>query len=355
MEPNTVQLNDIALFVEVAKRKSFSLAARALHMPTSTLSRRIGQLERAIGLRLINRNTRRLELTDAGSIYLRRCQGLIDEARLAQEQLLSLSSKPKGRLSISMPYSLAIWLLPTSLRAFMDAYPDLECEFDLNMKSTADSQGEPFDIMLRFGRDGSDFHDDNAAVIDEIIRLENYLYASDEYLAQHGEPRTPADLVDHQCLRTAIDEAHSFWILSNGKHTERVEIGGHLAGNNISVMGTLSGLGLGIARLPFCQALDPIIERHSLRRVLPHWQVQPISIYGHFPQQILPAKTRAFMDFIRPQLGPAGSLPPASPLAAADDESDAADADMLLAEGPQAALPAPKRRGRPRAPDSSAH
>lgn len=123
MEPNTVQLNDIALFVEVAKRKSFSLAARALHMPTSTLSRRIGQLERAIGLRLINRNTRRLELTDAGSIYLRRCQGLIDEARLAQEQLLSLSSKPKGRLSISMPYSLAIWLLPTSLRAFMDAIP----------------------------------------------------------------------------------------------------------------------------------------------------------------------------------------------------------------------------------------
>lgn len=89
--------------------------------------------------------------------------------------------------------------------------------------------------------------------------------------------------------------------------------------------------------------------------MLPHWQVQPISIYGHFPQQILPAKTRAFMDFIRPQLGPAGSLPPSSPLAAADDESDAADADMLLAEGPQAALPAPKRRGRPRAPDSSAH
>lgn len=123
MQAQTVQLNDIALFVEVAKRKSFSLAARALDMPTSTLSRRINQLEKAIGLRLINRNTRRLELTDAGTVYLLRCQGLIDETRLAREQLESLTGRPKGRLNISMPYSLAIWLLPTSLGAFLDSYP----------------------------------------------------------------------------------------------------------------------------------------------------------------------------------------------------------------------------------------
>ncbi|AHV93173.1 LysR family transcriptional regulator [Bordetella holmesii] len=350
MEPNTVQLNDIALFVEVAKRKSFSLAARALHIPTSTLSRRIGQLERAIGLRLINRNTRRLELTDSGSTYLRRCQGLIDEARLAQEQLLSLSSKPKGRLSISMPYSLAIWLLPTSLRAFMDAYPDLECEFDLSMKSTADSQGEPFDIVLRFGRAGSDFQDDNAVVVDEIIRLDNYLYASDEYLEQHGEPQSPADLIHHQCLRTAIDDAHSFWLLTHGKQTERIEISGHLAGNNISVMGTFAGLGLGITRLPSCQALDPIIERHSLRRILPQWQVQPISIYGHFPQQILPAKTRAFMDFIQPQLGPADTLPVQTQQKPPADEMDI-DGSAQAGVMPSGS----KRRNRAHTPDSSSH
>src|SRR5690606_29761061 len=79
MDPHPINLNDITLFVEVARRKSFSLAARALAMPTSTLSRRISQLEQAIGLRLINRNTRRLELTDAGAAYLQRCQGLVDE------------------------------------------------------------------------------------------------------------------------------------------------------------------------------------------------------------------------------------------------------------------------------------
>src|SRR5690606_4834968 len=135
MESHPIQLNDIALFVEVARRKSFSLAARALSMPTSTLSRRISQLEHAIGLRLINRNTRRLELTNAGAAYLRRCQGLVDEARLAHEQLQTLSASPQGRLSIAIPYSIAMWLLPEALKAFTERYPDLECEFDMSMKA----------------------------------------------------------------------------------------------------------------------------------------------------------------------------------------------------------------------------
>ena len=149
MEASTVQLNDIALFVEVAKRKSFSLAARALDMPTSTLSRRINELERAIGLRLINRNTRRLDLTEAGAAYMRRCQGLIDEARLAHEQLLSLSGGPSGNLRVSMPYSLAIWLLPETINDFTDRYPEVECEFDLSMMTASDAQGTPFDVVLR--------------------------------------------------------------------------------------------------------------------------------------------------------------------------------------------------------------
>src|SRR3546814_17047216 len=118
MESSPIQLNVIARFVEVARRQSFSMAARALSMPTSTLSRRIGQLEQAIGLRLINRNTRRLALTNAGNAYLRRCQGLVDEAPLAPEQLLDPSPRPQGRLRISIPFHMVTWLLPGALNAF---------------------------------------------------------------------------------------------------------------------------------------------------------------------------------------------------------------------------------------------
>lgn len=316
MEASPVQLNDIALFVEVAKRKSFSQAARALDMPTSTLSRRINELERAIGLRLINRNTRRLDLTDAGAAYMRRCQGLIDEARLAHEQLLSLSGGPSGNLRVSMPYSLAMWLLPETINDFTERYPDVECEFDLSMLTASDAQGTPFDIVLRFGREGDypGAASDNGngaplpaiegAVVHELVSLENHLYASDRYLERHGEPQTPADLSQHQCLRTTIDEAHSYWTLHNGAVTQRIPVKGHLAANNMSIAGTLAGLDLAITRMPHCLALEPIIQRNSLRRVLPGWSVDPISIYVVFPSSIQPAKTRAFMDFIRPKLGP---------------------------------------------------
>ncbi len=319
MEASTVQLNDIALFVEVAKRKSFSLAARALSMPTSTLSRRINELERAIGLRLINRNTRRLDLTEAGAAYMSRCQGLIDEARLAHEQLQSLSGGPSGNLRVSMPYSLAIWLLPETINDFTERYPEVECEFDLSMMTASDAQGTPFDIVLRFGRNSDyptaniDNGNGNGAltprsdghVVQELVSLNNYLYASDRYLQRFGEPKTPSDLTQHQCLRTTIDDAHSHWTLHNGKVSELVPVSGHLAANNMSIAGTLAGLDLAITRMPHCQALDPIIKRNSLRRVLPGWSVDPISIYVVYPSSIQPAKTRAFMDFIRPKLGPA--------------------------------------------------
>lgn len=310
MEASTVQLNDIALFVEVAKRNSFSLAARALDMPTSTLSRRINELERAIGLRLINRNTRRLNLTEAGAAYMSRCQGLIDEARLAHEQLQSLSGGPSGNLRVSMPYSLAIWLLPETINDFTDRYPDVECEFDLSMMNASDSQGTPFDIVLRFGRDNDTFLNGPAPrrsglVVQELVLLDNYLYASDRYLERYGEPKTPSDLTRHQCLRTMIDDAHSHWTLHNSTVSEKVPVSGHLAANNMSIAGTLAGLDLAITRMPHCQALDPIIKRNSLRRVLPGWSVDPISIYVVYPSSIQSAKTRAFMDLIRPKLGPA--------------------------------------------------
>ncbi|MGE8686805.1 MAG: LysR substrate-binding domain-containing protein [Achromobacter sp.] len=313
MEASTVQLNDIALFVEVAKRKSFSLAARALNMPTSTLSRRINELERAIGLRLINRNTRRLDLTEAGAAYMSRCQGLIDEARLAHEQLQMLSGGPSGNLRVSMPYSLAMWLLPETINDFTERYPEVECEFDLSMMTASDAQGTPFDVVLRFGRDTAhplstvetgNGVSHSGAVVQELVSLDNYLYASDSYLARHGEPRTPADLTQHQCLRTTIDEAHSYWTLHRGAVSERVPVAGHLAANNMSIAGTLAGLDLAITRMPHCQALDPIIKRNSLKRVLPGWSVDPISIYVVYPSSIQPAKTRAFMDFILPKLGP---------------------------------------------------
>jgi DNA-binding transcriptional LysR family regulator len=302
MDAATVQLNDIALFVEVARRKSFSLAARALEMPTSTLSRRISELERAVGMRLLNRNTRRLDMTDAGAVYFERCQSLVDEARFAHEQLLSISSQPQGKLIVSLPDSLAVLLLADSLQAFTDKYPELECELDLSLRS-ADPHAAPFDVMLRLGEPSSI---NNGMEVRELLALTRHLYASDEYIEKFGEPQTPGDLRNHECLRGYTTETSSAWLLSKGDQQERVVVQGRVTANNMGLLSDFVSLGMGIAPLPVYAATQGRMARaHSLRRVLPEWSAAPMPVFAIFPSRIMPAKTRAFMDFIVPKLAPA--------------------------------------------------
>ena len=111
-------LDNIALFVEVAKTRSFTRAADSLNMPASTLSRRISELEKNIGVRLLKRSTRRVDVTEAGAIYFERSQHIIDEARMAHEELVGITQQPKGRLRVSLPSSLALTYLAPIMRDF---------------------------------------------------------------------------------------------------------------------------------------------------------------------------------------------------------------------------------------------
>ncbi|CAM3471752.1 LysR family transcriptional regulator [Bordetella sputigena] len=300
MDAATVQLNDIALFVEVARRKSFSLAARALNIPTSTLSRRVSELERAVGMRLLNRNTRRLDLTEAGSQYFDRCQGLVDEARFAHEQLFSRTSRPEGKLTVCLPGSLAMLLMAEPLQAFTDEYPEIECELDLSLRS-ADPHAAPFDVMLRFGEPAST----DGMEVRELMTLKRNLYASKDYVARHGEPQTPADLTRFECLRSGSSDVSSTWILSRDSVVERVTVYGRIMANNMGLLSDFASMGLGIAPLPVYAATHGrISSEHSLHRVLPEWSTAPLPVYAVFPSRILPAKTRAFMEFMMPRLAP---------------------------------------------------
>src|SRR3546814_297194 len=210
-----IQLNDIALFGEVAKRKNFSHAAEALHMPASTLSRRVSELEQSIGMKLLNRSTRRIELTEAGLMYFERCRPIVEEARVAHDQLLDMAAQPKGRLRVSMPSSLAQLFLPAVIQEFRAQHPDIECDFDLNMQHI-DPISNPFDLVLRFGR-----QPDSSLVARQIMLMEHRLYASPQYLALHGVPRAPSDLGHHECLRTAMSEAFSYWEIGDESCRER--------------------------------------------------------------------------------------------------------------------------------------
>ncbi|AUL48623.1 LysR family transcriptional regulator [Bordetella trematum] len=294
-----IQLNDIALFVEVAKRKNFSHAAEALSIPTSTLSRRVSELERSIGMKLLNRSTRRIDLTEAGVIYFERCRHIVEEARVAHEQLQDMAAQPKGRLRISMPTSLAQLFLPIVIRDFREQYPDIECDFDLSMRPI-DPISNPFDLVLRFGP-----QPDSSLVARQIVLMTQQLYASPEYLERHGEPRVPADLGHHECLRPAMNEAYSYWVLHSGEKVERVQVTGRLAANNVGMLGRLASNGLGITPLLVFDAMERAISQGGLLRVLPQWSLTPIPLFALLPSRRIPAKTRAFLDFIQPRLAEA--------------------------------------------------
>ncbi|MFU1905867.1 LysR family transcriptional regulator [Bordetella avium] len=291
-----IPLNDIALFVEVAKRKNFSHAAEALNIPTSTLSRRASELERNIGMKLLNRSTRRIDLTEAGMVYFERCRHIVEEARVAHEQLQDMAAHPKGRLKISMPTSLAQLFLPVVIRNFRDQYPDIECDFDLSLRPI-DPISNPFDLVLRFGA-----QPDSSLIAKQIVLMAQQLYASRAYLAQYGEPRVPSDLGHHECLRTTLGEPASYWMLHSGDKVERVQVNGRLAANNLGMLGRMAAHGMGITPLLVFDAMEQAVSESGLVRVLPEWSLTPVPLFALLPSRRIPAKTRAFLDFIQPLL-----------------------------------------------------
>ena len=230
-------LNDMALFVEVVKAKGFRSAAETLGMPNSTLSRRISALEKAIGLRLLHRTTRRIELTEAGQLYFERCKRIVDEARLAHEQLGGLLAEPTGVLRASFPVDFAVTYLAPLIVEFSTRYPKLTFDFELTSRRV-DLVSEPFDVAIRLGDS-----DDSQLIARRLATLGNYLYASPGYLARKGEPRSPDDLARHACLSLA---RAGTWTLHDGTHSVAVPVSSRFAGNSVGMLRRLTTLDAGI-------------------------------------------------------------------------------------------------------------
>jgi DNA-binding transcriptional LysR family regulator len=293
MEPS---LDDIVLFVEVARRKNFSRAAESMDMPVSTLSRRISELERRLGVRLLNRSTRKIELTEAGAVYFERCQNVVAEARIAHEQLLEVTQQPKGRLRISMPVSFSLSLMPGIFRDFCEKYPDIDCEIDLSV-SPIDLLSDDFDVVLRFGS-----QPDSGVISRRIVSMPMGLYASADYLERHGRPAMPADLSRHQCLRTSSGHRGSTWVMKSGSHSEEVTVSGRLAINNMGMLQRLAGQGVGIAPLSVYCPVEAGVVGEPLLRVLPEWELQPMPLMALFPSRMMPLKARVFIEFLQEKL-----------------------------------------------------
>ncbi len=286
-------LKDMALFVEIVKAKGFRRAAEAMGLPNSTLSRRIGELEKSIGLRLLHRTTRKIELTEAGQIYFERCKRIVDEARLAHEQLGDMLAQPSGVLRASLPVDFAVTYLTPLIAEFASLYPGITFDFDLTPRRV-DLVSEPFDVAIRMGES-----DDSQLIARTLATFTPYLYASPGYLDRSGEPGKPTELARHECfniLRAGL------WTLHDGRKTTTVPVGGRFSLNSVGMIRRLASLDMGIVLLPEEIVADELASG-KLRRIMPRWHGTPQPVYAMTETRLLPAKTQRFIDFLRDRLG----------------------------------------------------
>ncbi|PXA78742.1 LysR family transcriptional regulator [Caulobacter sp. D4A] len=286
------RLDDMALFVEVMKARSFRGAAESLGMPNSTLSRRISLLEQSIGLRLLNRTTRSIEPTEAGQLYFERASRIIDEARIAHEELGDMVARPVGTLRVSLPVDFATtWLAPL-LPELAQLYPGLDFDLDLTPRNV-DLIAEPFDLAIRMAQP------EGAGLIARVIgRLTPFLYASPTYLADHGEPSHPSELAARACLAMP---RNGVWRLNAGDQSVDVAASSRFRANSVAMLRRLAVQDMGVLFAPD-RVVAEEVANGRLVRILADWQGPPALIYAITATRLVPARTQRFIDFLKQNL-----------------------------------------------------
>jgi len=241
------------------------------------------------------RTTRRQTLTEFGEQLLEHARQVVQEVESVNALIERRQAAPSGRLRVSMPSDFANLLLADSLAAFIAMYPAIHLELDLSPRRV-DLLGEGFDLVVRVGK----LPDDSLLIAKKIAEFSVGLYASPNYLAEHGEPAHPDELVRHQaiCLLQANGE-RAQWTLTHGEKQWRGLAAGHASANSPELLMRFAVAGVGIASVPeYFAAAD--VRNGLLRRVLPEWCMPSQTAWAVFhDRKLMPAKTRVFIDMLQ--------------------------------------------------------
>jgi DNA-binding transcriptional LysR family regulator len=240
-----VDVNDVLVFLAVAESGSFTAAGHALLMPKTTVSRKVRELELQLGVQLLHRTTRRLGLTQAGTVYFEHCKKIPQSLIDANAAIGELQSRPTGTLRITCSYSLAISLVTPALAQFRTLYPEVRIDLVLSHR-TLDLIEEKIDIALRMGD-----LPDSSLLARKLAVLSNRVYASPEYLARHGEPLHPNELRTHFALVTRVARFGTSyaWPMSEGGALKNFEISPVIEADDPEVLKAplVAGVGLMMA------------------------------------------------------------------------------------------------------------
>lgn len=294
-------LNDLYYFAMVVDHGGFAAAERALGIPKSRLSRRISQLETDLGVRLLQRSTRRFAVTDVGQSVHRHAQSMLAEAAAAREVVDRLSAEPRGLVRASVPVGIAQQSMPQLLPEFLAKYPQVRVQLHVSNRRV-DVINEGFDVAIRV-RDKLD--DDGSLVMRSFGQIQELLVASPKYLDRAGRPREPEELHDHVTMSMSEDEVKQRWNLQGTDGAvRRIDLKPRVAGFDFPMLMALARQGLGITMLPETLCAEAV-RNGELEVVLPQWRLPMGIAHVVFASRrgLLPA-VRVFIDFLAEKLPP---------------------------------------------------
>lgn len=284
-----MDLNEINIFIQVIQSKSFSQAAKVLGLPNSTVSHKISSLEQRLGVTLIQRTTRKLNITPAGEAYYKKCMQGLEEIKAAELEITATQGEPQGLLRITAPVELGGMTLPEIICRYMNKYPKVRVEV-LFTDRVMDLLSENVDLAIRAG----DLKD--STLIAKRIGSTYFVpVASKKYLKYHEQVSHPRDLLKHRCLQfTPVGIDH--WKMTGPKGSIQAPVPGKFISNHMDMIKKMVMQDHGIAYLPSWFIFDEI-KSGKLVRILPEWRSSMTPVHFVYPaQRFVTPKLSAFME-----------------------------------------------------------
>ncbi|GER19706.1 LysR family transcriptional regulator [Variovorax boronicumulans] len=285
-------LTALKVFRTTAAAGSFAGAARQLGLSAAAISKNIAELEAHLKVRLINRTTRSMSLTEAGAAYVERLARILDDLDEADAALAPVGASPGGVLRVSAPLTFALTCISPHIPAFLARHPNLRLE--LNLQDTRiDLIGEGYDLAIR----GSDRLEDSSLVARELMTMTHVLCGAPGYFAAHGRPAAPEDLKAHECVQFTLSGHANKWTFRRAGRSVAVPIDGrYKVSSSIAVRDALLA-GFGLSLVPRIY-VEQELAAGRLEAVLEDWEADRTPVYAVYPSRHLAAKTRAFVDFL---------------------------------------------------------
>lgn len=292
------KLEAMAAFTRVVAKGSYAEAGRELGLTRSAVSKAVMELEQILGVRLLDRTTRRVSPTEAGRAYYERCLDVIAQIEETELQVSRLNDEPRGTLRINAPMSFGVRYLGDAVAELSAAHPDLKVELILNDRFI-DPLEEGVDVTVRIGA-----LSDSSLIARKLAPARRVLIASPGYIARHGRPEVPGDLAGHRCLAYGQSTvASQRWQLTQDEATITVPVTSQLCSNNGEILRAAAIAGIGIANLPTF-IVGPDIAAGRLEVLMPDHPPTELGIYALYaPNRYLAAKTRVLIDHLAKRFG----------------------------------------------------